>query len=230
MGPMNYWAGPDDLERPTDYQGQQSIRVAATQNDHLTATQARKLVAEWMEFFTSGPQPFTSLEFVTRTPRRLFETLAHQSQLEYLEVKWGDYNDLAPIANMPRLHTLKFQGMPAVKSVAPLAAHPSLRTLELHGLRDAHDMSPLGTMTALRDLSLGGDFNSIRIAHIDSLDFLSGLPELERLFLGCLIVDSKDYTPMMGLPNLTDAWAMECRGMRPPIRELAAQVRDWNDS
>jgi hypothetical protein len=43
---MNYWAGPGDLERPTDYQGQPSIRVAATQNDHLTATQARKLVTE----------------------------------------------------------------------------------------------------------------------------------------------------------------------------------------
>lgn len=226
---MNYWAHPGDLERPTDYQGEESISVAATQNDNLTRTQARKLVDEWMEFFTSGPKPFTRLEFITRTPRRLFETLAHQTQLEHLEVKWGDYNDLSPIAAMPRLHTLKFQGMPAVKSVAPLTGNASIHTMELRGLRDAHDMSPLGTMTALRDLSLGGDFNSIRIAHIDSLDFLAGLPQLERLFLGCLIVDSKDYTPMMSLPNLTDAWAMECRGMRPPVRELAAQVRGWND-
>ncbi|MBB5747945.1 hypothetical protein [Micrococcus sp. TA1] len=154
---------------------------------------------------------------------------AHQGQLEYLEVKWGDYNDLAPIAAMPGLHTLKFHAMPAVTSVDPLASHPSLHTLQLHGLRDARDMTALGTLPALRDLSLGGDFNSIRIAHIDSLDFLAGLPELERLSLDGLIVDSKDYTPMMGLPNLTEAWAMECRGMRPPIRELAAQVRGWND-
>ena len=226
---MNYWALPGDLERPADYRGEETIRVAATQNDDLTAAQARKLVAEWMDFFTSGPLPFTGLEFVTRTPRRLFETLAHQTQLERLEVKWGDYSDLFPIANMPCLHTLKLQGMSAVESVAPLTGNASIRTLELHGLRDADDMSPLGTMTALRDLSLGGDFNSLRIAHIDSLDFLAGLPQLERLFLGCLIVDSKDYTPIMGLPNLTDAWAMECRGMRPPIRELADHVRGWND-
>ncbi|GAA1121783.1 hypothetical protein [Citricoccus alkalitolerans] len=226
---MNYWAGPGDLERPTDYQDEEAIRVAATQNDDLTATQARKLVAEWMEFFASGPQPFTSLEFLTRTPRRLFETLAHQTQLEQLEVKWGDYNDLSPIAAMPRLHTLKFQSIPSVTSVDPLASHPSLHILQLHGLHDARDMTALGTLPALRDLSLGGDMNSIRIAHIDSLDFLTGLPQLERLFLGCLIVDSKNYTPMMSLPNLTDAWAMECRGMLPPVRELAAQVLGWNE-
>lgn len=228
-GALNYWALPGDLERPTDYQGEETIRVAATQNDDLTATQARKLVAQWMEFFASGPQPFTSPEFVTRTPRRLFETLAHQTQLEQLEVKWGDYNDLSPITAMPPLHTLKLHAMPSVTSVDPLESHPSLHTLQLHGLRDARDMTALGTLPALGDLSLGGDMNSIRIAHIDSIDFLAGLPQLERLFLGCLIVDSKDYTPMMSPPNLTDAWAMECRGMRPPVRELAAQVRGWNE-
>lgn len=118
------------LERPTDYRGEEAIRVSATQDDDLTATQARKLVAEWMEFFASGPLTFTHLGFVTRTPRRLFETLSQQTQSEQLKVNWGD---------------------------------------------------------------------------------------------------CKDYTPMLGLPNLTDAWAMECRSMHPPIRVLAAQVRGWND-
>lgn len=220
---------PRWLKRPSDYNGEEAIYVEATQSDDLTATQMKKLVQAWMEFFESGPSPVKSLEFITRTPRRLFETLTHQTQLEYLKVKWGDYSDLSPIMNMPNLNTLKFQSAPAVKNLEPLAGNIAIRTLEINGLRDAHDMAPIGTMTALRTLHLGGDGNSLRIAHIDSLDFIHNLPQLEDLLLQGLIVDSKDYGPLLTLKNLKNSWVMESRGMRPKIEELSEHLGGWVD-
>lgn len=220
---------PRLLECPSDYNGEEAIFVEATQSDVLTATQMKKLVQAWMDFFESGPSPIKRLEFTTRTPRRLFETLTHQTQLEYLRVKWGDYSDLSPITNMPNLHTLKFQSAPAVKSLEPLTGNATIHTLEINGLRDAHDLAPIGTMTALRNLNLGGDGNSLRVAHIDSLEFIHDLPHLEELLLQVLIVDSKDYGPLLTLKNLKNSWVMESRGMRPKIEELSEHLGGWAD-
>ncbi|MGL3806156.1 hypothetical protein ACSYDW_08675 [Paeniglutamicibacter sp. R2-26] len=220
---------PRTIERPSEYTGEEAICVEATQNDALTATQKKKLVQEWMDFFESGPTPLKRLDFTTRTPRRLFETLKHQTQLEDLRLKWGDYSDLSPIATLPNLHTLKFQSAPAVKSVEPLTGNSTIRTLQIHGLRDAHDMSPLGTMTSLRNLHLGGDGNSLRVAHIDSLEFIYNLPQLEELMLQGLIVDSKDYSPLLSLKNLKLSWVMASRGMRPKIEELSECLGGWVD-
>lgn len=97
------------MRRPSEYEGGDEAVVAATQDDNLTATQKRNVVEEWIVFFASGPSPITQLEFVSRTPRRLFETLKLQTQLESLKVKWGDYADLSPMQNMPKLNTLRFQ-------------------------------------------------------------------------------------------------------------------------
>ncbi|MFB0836040.1 hypothetical protein ACX8Z9_13465 [Arthrobacter halodurans] len=218
------------LEHPSDYRGTEDAVVAATQNHELTATQARKLVLEWMDFFSAGPTTIKRLTLGTRTPVRLFETLAGQTQLEQLSVKWGDYSNLSPIACMPKLHTLQIQSAPRVASMEPLDSHPSLRTLEVTGLRDAHDMAPLGTLRNLRSLVLGGEFASDRNAHIDSLSFIKDLPQLRVLKLLGLIVDDKDYSPLLSLRNLTDAWVMKTRGMRPTVDELAQQVPGWDTS
>lgn len=58
------------------------------------------------------------------------------------------------------------------------------------------------TMTALRNLCLGGDGNLLRVAHINSLDLIDNLPHLETLLLHGLIVDSKDYSPLLSLQKL----------------------------
>lgn len=220
---------PKRIERPSEYNGEAAICVEATQNDALTATQKKKLVQEWVDFFEAGPSPVKRLEFITRTPRRLFESLQHQTQLEDLRLKWGDYSDLSPIPILPNLHTLKFQSAPAVKTLEPLTGNATIRTLQIHGLRDAHDMNPIGTMTSLRNLHLGGDGNSLRVAHIDSLEFIHNLPQLEELMLQGLIVDSKDYSPLLSLKNLKLSWVMATPGMRPKTEELSEHLGGWAD-
>lgn len=221
------WNVPRTIERPSEYKNDEAVCVEATQNDALTATQKKKLVQEWVDFFEAGPTPLKRLDFTTRTPRRLFESLQHQTQLEDLRLKWGDYSDLSPILSMPNLHTLKFQSAPAVKTLEPLTGNATIHTLQINGLRDAHDMNPIGTMTSLQTLHLGGDGNSLRIAHIDSLEFIHNLPQLEELMLQGLIVDSKDYSPLLSLKNLKLSWVMASRGMRPKIEELSEHLGGW---
>lgn len=217
-----------EIEYPEQYAGEEAIQVAATQIDSLSDRAKSKLVEAWMEFFSAGSTPIKSLHFTTRTPRRLFDTLSAQTQLESLRVKWGDYADLEPIRVMHNLRSLHIQSLPSVKTLEPLTAHPAITSLVLEGLRDAHDMSPIGTMPRLRNLNLGGDSNSLRIAHIDSLEFVKGLPDLEELLLQCLTVDSLDYAPLLSLKKLKMSWVKKSRGMMPTYEDLAEALPGWD--
>ena len=69
-----------------------------------------------------SPTPLTSLQFTSRTPKRLFAALAGQPQLLRLVVKWGDYEDLSSVASMTGLPHLKLRGATAVSNVAALAS------------------------------------------------------------------------------------------------------------
>jgi nucleoside diphosphate kinase len=60
-----------------EYSGQRVLRISATQlGAKYTAHRARKIVDDWCEFFSSGPTPIVELSFASRTPKRLFESLA----------------------------------------------------------------------------------------------------------------------------------------------------------
>lgn len=217
-----------EIEYPEDYAGEEAIQVAATQLDSLSDRAKSKLVEAWMDFFSAGPTPIKNLEFTTRTPRRLLDSLSAQTQLESLCVKWGDYADLEPIRGMRNLRSLHFQSLPSVKTLEPLTNHPAITSLVLEGLRDAHDMGPIGTIPHLRKLNLGGDSNSLRISHIDSLDFVRGLPDLEELLLQCLTVDSLDYSPLLSLKKLKLSWVKKSRGMMPAYEDLAEALPGWD--
>jgi hypothetical protein len=92
---------PSQITSVAEYGGQPRIDIAATQlDDSYTAAQARRIVAEWIEFLAAGPTPIRELRFVTRTPKRLFEALVAQTQLEALHVKWGDYDDLSVVGGL----------------------------------------------------------------------------------------------------------------------------------
>lgn len=74
----------------------------------------------------------------------------------------------------------------------------------------------------------GGDSNSLRIAHIGSLDFVRGLPDLEELLLQCLTVDSLDYSPLLSLKKLKVSWVKKSCGMMPAYEDLAETLPGWD--
>jgi hypothetical protein len=219
---------PKPITRVDEYGGERSVRISATQlGSKFSASEAKNIVSEWMKFFSSAPSPIQELSFVTRTPKRLFESLAGQSQLQSLAIKWGDYDDLSVLKSMGRLSVLQLRGASSIRSVEPLAELPSLGALLLGSLRHAHDLSPIGRSESITALDLGGDWKSPRTAHIDSIAFLRQMPQLRRVLLHTIIVDDLDYSPILGLPNLEAVGVMKARGMHPPYETLTA-LASWS--
>jgi hypothetical protein len=220
---------PRTITCVAEYRGEAEIAVEATQlAPRYSQSQARRIVGEWEDFFASGPSPIRQLRFVSRTPKRLFEALRAQTQLEALAVKWGDYADLTPLAGMARLRTLHLRGASSVQDLAPLAQLRRVEELLIEGLRRARDLSPIGAMSSVTDLDLGGDWMSPRVAHVHSFGFLRDMPQLRSLVLHTIAADDLDYTPVLALPNLTSVRVMEVRGMRPGIDVLKAKT-PWTE-
>jgi hypothetical protein len=208
-----------------EYAGQQAIRVSATQLGYrYSSSDARKIVAEWVEFLASGPSPIQDLQFVSRTPRRLFDALAGQRQLRRLSVKWGDFEDLSALSDLTDLSYLRLGGASSVRSLSPLSALSGVVELELASLRHARDLGPIGTMHGVTSLEVCGDIWSPRVAHVDSISFLRQMPQLRRLRLDTLVVDDLDYSPILELPNLQSLRVWKARGMRPKFDGLAAST------
>ena len=212
-----------------EYDGQEELAVAATQlGTEYSPSRAREVVQEWVRFFSAGPTPIRRLRFTTRTPARLFGALAGQTQLQSLAFKWGDYADLSPLAGMTDLLDLSLRGASKVTDVEPMRTLTRLRSLAIEGFREVADPSPLGSLATLTDLELGGNWMAPRNGHLPSIGFLRELSGLRDLLLHTVVVDDKDYRPLLDLPALRTVRVMAVRGMVPPIEELRRAL-PWDD-
>ena len=216
------------LVEAAEYRGQSDVAVAATQLGlEYSETRKRKVVDEWVAFFSAGPTPLRRLYLASRTPKRLFESLAGQTQLERLAVKWGDYDDLSALAGLTRLEHLSLGGATAVHDLTPLAALTGLERLNIESIKRVQDLSPLAALPSVTHLEVGGDWISPRRAHVDSIGFLRRMPQLKELVLHTIIVDDLDYSPLLDLPALRGVRVMKARGMRPTYDELKERL-PWN--
>jgi hypothetical protein len=234
MPELRSMLGSSTRDRPkitsvSEYRGERAVAIAATQlGTDYTRAQASRVVAEWVEFFSSGPTPITELHFVSRTPERLFAALRNQVQLQRLFVKWGDYDELGSLQGMRSLEVLRLGGASSVHDLSPVQHLDTLISMEIESLRYARDLSPLGQLSGLRHLAIGGDWQSPRIAHVDSIDWLPRLTSLEQLLMHSVIVDDRDYSPLLLLPALKAVRVMATRGMQPPIEALRERL-PWAD-
>lgn len=218
-------AEPRKITCFAEYQGDVEVIISATQlGTEYSQSQARRIVAEWEEFFASGPSPIRDLRFVSRTPKRLFEALRGQTQLESLAVKWGDFADLTPVAEMAHLRKLHLRGASCVENLQPLAGLSRVEDLAIEGLRRVRDLSPIGDMSGVRELEIGGNWMTPRVVHVESFGFLRNMPQLRSLLLHTIAADDLDYTPVLALPNLTSVRVMKVRGMQPSIDVLKAET------
>jgi hypothetical protein len=216
---------PPSIVTVAEYAGQPEVRVRATQlGASYSEAAARRVVDDWVAFFSRGESPIQRLEFTTRTPRRLFEALSVQCQLTSLRVKWGDYGDLSPLAGLTELAELELRGATNVSQVGTLSRLTKLRLLAIEGFKQIEDPSPLGDLALLNDLELGGDWRANRNAHLPTISFLPHLPNLTDLLLHTLVVDDKDYSPLLELPRLQRVRVMSVPGMTPSFEELKAAL------
>lgn len=208
-----------------EYGGQSSVTVVATGlGSRWSERRRREILAEWIEFFRSGPSPISSLVLWCRTPKRLFDALGGQTQLRALRVKWGDYDDLSVLQGMHELVSLRLGGASRVSDLTPLQRLVVLEELMLEDLRGTVALDAVGALSGVTDLELGGDWASSRRVHVPDLGFLRSLPQLRRLVLHTMIVDDADYSPLLSLPNLVDVRVAKARTMRPSYEELQARL------
>jgi hypothetical protein len=216
------------LTEVAEYAGEEAVAVSCTQlGTRYSATQARKVVDEWAEFFASGPSPILDLQFTSRTPKRLFASLRGQTQLRRLAVKWGDYEDLSVLGDLSALRDLSLRGASSLSTVASVGSLTGLERLAVEGIKRVHDLSPLGHLRSLTTLELGGDWMAPRIAHVDSIAFLRQLRQVEDLLLHTIIVDDLDYSPLLDMPALRSVRLMKTRGMNPSFEYLQS-VLPWS--
>ena len=209
------------LTEAAEYAGQSVIRIACTQlGGSYTPTRARQVVAEWVDLLSGEPTAVTDLQFLSRTPKRLFDALSGQPQLHRLIVKWGDFSDLSPLRGLRELEHLELRGASAVSDVSPLSALSQLETLAIEGFRRIEDLAPLASLALLTDLELGGAWATPRNAHVNSISFLRKLNRVESLLLHTIIVGDRDYSPLLSMPSLRSVRVMATKGMEPSIDHL----------
>lgn len=216
-----YRPGVAVLERPEQYRGQTSVAVRASQVADLTAYQQARLLDSWSDFFAAGPTGIWDLSFPMRMPKRLFESLASQTQLRSLAVRWGVFDDLSALQGMTNLVELELESATSVTTLEPLRALGKLETLELGGTWRVQDYAVIGSLTTLRQLGLGG--GSEKRQHVQSLEFLPLLRNLRKLDLALIPADL-DYSPLLAMTWVEDVsiWTLEThrKRMTPSMIDL----------
>ncbi len=225
------------LERPEDYDDDLAVAVQATQLD-VSRSMATRIVAEWCDFFRSGPSQIRELEFTSRTPKRLFAALEGQTQLQSLITKWGDYDDLTPLGGMRSLETLELHSAPALIDLNPIADIPSLRSLVLIGTFRVHDYSPIGACKRLEYLAVHPGTERGK-STTPNLEFLTELPMLRDLSFG-VEPDDRDWSPILRLQHVDRIHIAGPTDMRPTMLDLEWAVpgvamaiteqHDWDES
>lgn len=207
------------IKQVADYAGETVIAVEATQLEgDISRSRAARIVQEWCDFFAAGPSPILDLEFVSRTPKRLFTSLRGQTQLHRLAMKWGDYDDLGALTGMRDLVYLRLGNASALRDLRPLAALQGLRELEIDGTKRAHDYSPIGAIRDLRRLAVSSSMWGPAI-HADSLAWAASLRSLEDLAFQA-IIDDGDFAVIRQLDHVKTISIREQKGMRPTFAEL----------
>lgn len=204
-----------------EYSGEKSLAISATQLS-VPQSRANRVIDGWIEFFERGPSPIIDLEFTTRTPARLFESLRGQTQLQSLELKWGDYADLSVLSGMHELTSLSLGGAAAVTTVEPLGKLHSLSVLGIHGSKRVVDYGPLRHLEGLENLAITAGINGPN-QHADSLEFVRGLVGL-RIFTFAPRIDSLDYSPLLSLQGAELVDIHMVRGMSPSAIDLEWSV------
>lgn len=127
--------------------------------------------------------------------------------------------DLTPLEGLPGLEVLDVDWNQRATGLWDLSKTPRLRALALRDFRRVHDMSALSDATALTEMHLGDAINDV--STYDTLEPLSGLVGLQRLWLVPKAITDGRIQPMAGLTGLL---ALRC-SMRLFTTEQYAWLR-----
>src|SRR6188768_3341178 len=133
------------IVRPSDYRGEEVLGVVATQLTAagVSASEQRRILSDWIEYLGSTETNIRELQFHSRVPQQLLDSIAGQPQLEALFVKWGPYRDVAAVGRLRNLTTLRLGGATGLESLDPLHDLHNLTTLAISAAFKVRDTATL---------------------------------------------------------------------------------------
>ena len=164
------------IVRPSEYGGEEVLGVVATQlaASGVSAPEQRRILADWIEFLRSAQTNIRELQFHSRVPQQLLDSIAGQPQLEALLVKWGPYRDVKAVGQLENLTTLRLGGATALESLSPLRGLHKLTNLAISEPFKVEDTATLSGFTALTSLMFGNDHpGSDRNVRLENLEWVT---------------------------------------------------------
>ena len=209
-----------------DYRGQQTVELRlayyslgrSIKNSEVEALEA------WASWLENNVSKIKVLKANWVSDQRLLEAIATQLQIEHLELtRRVKITDLSALALMPNLKTLHIENCPPDLDFSPLKKVASLRHLHLHSRKPLR-FDTISGLTQLESLWIGSgidpafDGKSIKV---DNLDFLRSLKQLKRLRIDEVRPNDRDFSVLLTLKNLEQAWYVYFRGQKPTPQEMA---------
>jgi hypothetical protein len=227
---------------PSQYKGARRavIRVSQLASDGVVkASEEKQIEADWIDFLSQRPTRIKDLTVWSRVKQQVVDALTGQSQLEKLNLKWGNYSDLTAIGLLSKLTELELGGARKVADLKPLGGLTSLRKLVVS---EAHvsDLSPIGNLTRLTSLTFGNAYlGSDKTIRILNLDWIEPLVNLQHLWLPGTNLAGLDLAVFAELPKLKTlsiptrarhrAQIFALAGTSKPFRELV-KTYEWLDA
>ena len=212
------------IQRPSQYGGEEVLGVVATQltASGVSASEQRRILADWIEFLGSAQTNIRELQFHSRVPQQLLDSVAGQPQLEALLVKWGPYRDVKAVGQLGNLTTLRLGGATALESLSPLRGLHKLTTLAISTAFKVEDTATLSEFTTLTSLMFGNDHpGTDKNVVLQDLKWVTPLRELRSLAIPGTKLVNPDLSPLLELPHLEELRLPLRRAYRAQVFELA---------
>jgi len=199
---------PKSVIEVSEYQGETRLTINCTQlgdsftPQYKTQKEKKRVLQEWCNFLTENPTAFEELSFGTRMTQELFNAVCAQKRLKKLSIKWGVYPDISRLENLQSLEFLHIGSGASVQSIAPIASLSNLVALSVENFQKVNDYGALANLSKLESLSIEGDGLGPQYIHVDTLDFLSNMPQLRFFRFLTARLKSKDMTPVLSLINV----------------------------
>jgi hypothetical protein len=210
--PFHVKQWPELVRAPEDLTGEPEALSISWDLGDVSEADKKRITKGWAQRLPTLSQ-LRRLRLWNHVTPAIFEAACQLRQLEVLQIKWSNVQDLSAIAGLKQLRALAIGSSTRVQSIEPLAQLPALALLEIENFKAITDFSPLTRLKALRSLSVTGSMWSRQA--IESLEPFAQMTGLEELYLDTSGVSSlKPLSALTGLKELG-------LGGRLPMEEYA---------
>jgi hypothetical protein len=207
---VNQW--PRMVKAPEDIDAVGEALSISWDLGDITEADKKRITKGWVQRLPTL-HGLRRLRIWNHVTQPVFDAACQLTQLEVLQIKWSNVQDLGAIAGLKHLRALSIGSSTRVQSIEPLAQLSALELLEIENFKALTDFSPLTRLKALRSLSVTGSMWSRQA--IESLEPFAQMTGLDELYLDTSSVRS--LRPLAALKGLKELGV----GGRLPMEEYA---------